>query len=153
VIVHRELIGKPSTLGAVGVIRFLRLVRNFNVGKLKSVDMQKLEGIISDAMYKCVDLGLWSGPNFDYESVAEWAVNEIARALKEAGLSKTAVSKIVESIKDKIYQEAYNCAVDGYYSGNGAVDCSHAVKDLMDKLKGAISEATKTRSANSRLKV
>jgi len=115
--------------------------------------VQELENIISNAMYKCVEVGLWSGPNFDYESVAEWAISEIANVLRRAGLSEAVVSKVVEGVRDRVYQEAYNCALDGYLSGNGAVDCEHAVKDVMSAIKSAISEAVKAQSANPRLKV
>jgi len=123
------------------------------VSKLKDVDVQELENIVSDAMYKCVEVGLWSGPNFDYESVAEWAISEIANALRRAGLSEAVVSKVVEGIKDKVYQEAYNCALDGYLSGNGAVDCGHVIKDVMSAVKSAISEAVKAQNAGPRLSV
>jgi len=117
------------------------------------VDMQKLESIISDALNRCVDVGLWSGPNFDYEPIAEWALSEIAKVLRESGLSESAVSKIIESIKDSVYQAAYNCAVDGYFSGNGAVDCGPAVRDLMDNIKGVISKVANAQGAGLRLKV
>jgi len=132
---------------------WVRGVSHFNVGELGGVNMKELEGIVSNAMYKCVEVGLWSGPNFDYESVAEWAISEIANALRRAGLGEAVVSRVVEGIKDKVYQEAYNCALDGYFSGNGAVDCGHAVKDVMSAVKSAISEAIKAQSANPRLRV
>jgi len=120
---------------------------------LRDLDIQKLEKIISDAMYECVFIGVWSAPNFDYESVAKWALDEIAKALREAGLGEVAVSKVVEKIRDDMYHEAYNCAIDGYYSGNGAVNCDQTVKELTDKVKNAISEAVKAQNVGPRLKV